>query len=462
MPSGEGLPPGGHPFLLPSFARSHPRRVPLVARYPKDSDMPNDLMKRLTDERQALWTQQKTLLDLASSRGDSHLRGADEQAYNARNARIDEIDARVAEVEAADARSQQAGDAFSAVLATPRRDGTTGRGGVERELERQFRDAILRRDPAPIDVRWSGEVRSGHQPGLERRDLVTTGGTPAGMLGTTFYNRILEHLVDNSAIMAAGATLITTDTGEPLSFPKSTALSVAAIVAEAATIPESDPGLGKVTLGAFKYGCLIQVSHELAEDVAWDLLGYLARETGIAIANGAGGHFVAGTGTGQPRGVAVDATVGVTGANAATPVGVFTADNLIDLAHSLAAPYTRSAGAAWLMNQQTLGAVRKLKGTDGQYIFSTDVRPGSGAAGTLLGRPVFTDPGVAAIGAGARSVLFGDMTRYYVRAVNGLRFERSDEFAFDRDVLTFRALWRADGALIDTSGAIRAFQGGTA
>lgn len=412
-----------------------------------------DLIKRLTDERQTLWKQQKALLDVGAARGDTHMSADDDRAYRARDARIDVIDDRLVELADADERSAAAADAFGTLLGTPRTRGAVRH--VERELEAQFRASILERNPAPITVRW-GEPRSGFAPGLERRDLSTATGS--GMTGVTFYSQLLEHLVDNSAIMAAGASMLTTGSGELLSLPKSTALSTAAIVAEAGVIGESDPGLGKVTLGAYKYGVLVQVSTELVEDVTWDLLGYLARETGLAIGNGAGAHFIAGTGTDQPRGLALDATVGVTGATAVD--GAFTADDLIDLAHSLAEPYTRSPGAAWLMRQSTLGTVRKLKDNQDRYLFSTDVVPGSGAAGTLLGRPVYCDPNVAAVGLGARSVLFGDFTRYWVRQVNGLRFERSDEYAFNADMVTFRALWRADGALIDTTGSVKAFEGG--
>lgn len=52
--------------------------------------------------------------------------------------------------------------------------------------------------------------------------------------------------------------------------------------------------------------------------------------------------------------------------------------------------------------------------------------------------------------ANAKSILFGDWSRYVVRIVNGLRFERSDDFAFGSDVVTFRAILRADGALVNT------------
>jgi HK97 family phage major capsid protein len=51
----------------------------------------------------------------------------------------------------------------------------------------------------------------------------------------------------------------------------------------------------------------------------------------------------------------------------------------------------------------------------------------------------------------APSVAYGDWSRYFVRIVNGVRFDRSDDLAFDRAMVNFRAMLRADGALIDTS-----------
>jgi HK97 family phage major capsid protein len=57
------------------------------------------------------------------------------------------------------------------------------------------------------------------------------------------------------------------------------------------------------------------------------------------------------------------------------------------------------------------------------------------------------------------SVLFGDFSQYFVRLVGGIRFERSDDFQFGNDLVTFRALIRGDGNLADAN-AIKGFQGG--
>lgn len=329
----------------------------------------------------------------------------------------------------------------------------SGKKSVDPELNERFRDAIASRDFAPIDVLPNAsEIRSGYSPGVEMRTM-----TQAGRVGTTFYDRILRHLTNNSAILAAGATLINSDSGEPLLIPRSTANSTATIVPEGSTIGSSDPTLSTASLGAWKYGALIQVTTELANDANFDLAGFLAAQAGTALANGAGGDFITGNGTGRPFGILGSSSTGVTGGTGVA--GAFTADNLIDLYHSLAEPYARADAAGWLMNNTTLGAVRKLKDSQNRYLFSTDA-PVSGASGTLLGRPVYADAAMPAIALSAKSVLFGDMSRYWVRSVNGVRFERSIDFGFANDLVTYRALWRTDGVLVDTSGAVKGFVGG--
>jgi HK97 family phage major capsid protein len=94
--------------------------------------------------------------------------------------------------------------------------------------------------------------------------------------------------------------------------------------------------------------------------------------------------------------------------------------------------------------------VRKLRDTTGQPVNGlTDRR-------TILGYPVYVDPFMAAMANTAESIAFGDMSRYFVRIVNGIRFERSDEFRFQNDLVAFRCIVRLDGALIDL-GAVRTF-----
>jgi HK97 family phage major capsid protein len=71
-----------------------------------------------------------------------------------------------------------------------------------------------------------------------------------------------------------------------------------------------------------------------------------------------------------------------------------------------------------------------------------------------------TDPNIAAVGLSAKSVVFGDLAAYFVRVVNGVRFEQSLDYAFNADLVTFRCIIRADGILVDQTGAVKHFIGG--
>ncbi|MCZ7413045.1 phage major capsid protein, partial [Streptomyces sp. WMMC897] len=195
-----------------------------------------------------------------------------------------------------------------------------------------------------------------------------------------------------------------------------------------------------------------------------DLEGYLSMQAGRALGNAFGAHAISGDGSGKPRGILTDATAGATGPTGVT--GGFGsqstagqgADLLIELFHSVIAPYRASSSCRWIMNDGTAGTIRKIKTTEGQYIWQPSVI--AGTPDTILGKPVLTDPNVPDVALSAESVIFGDMSQYFVRLAGGVRFERSDEFAFNSDLVTFRALMRADSALVDLTGAVKTFTGG--
>src|SRR4029077_12641626 len=116
------------------------------------------------------------------------------------------------------------------------------------------------------------------------------------------------------------------------------------------------------------------------------------------------------------------------------------ADVLIDLFHSVIPQYR--ARGSFLMNDSTIKVVRKLKDTTGQYIWQPALV--AGQPDTILGRPVYADPNMAAFGTSTKPIAFGDFSGYFVRDVTPLRFERSDDFAFGNDLISFRVLYRTD------------------
>ena len=297
----------------------------------------------------------------------------------------------------------------------------------------------------------------------EQRDLSKlTNAAGAFTVPTSFYDQLQEHLIEVSGVLQAGPTVLNTTSGESIQIPKTlTHTTAPAIVLEAGAILEADPTFGQVTLGAFKYGRMVQVSTELVTDTGVDLQGYLARSVGRALGNAFGSDLVIGVGTTTPRGVIIDAAAGVTGpagttvtfGNQATVGQGF--DLLISLYHSVISPYRNSPSCAWVMNDTTASLVRRIKNTAGDYAWQPSLTVG--APDQILGKPVYIDPFVASPAANAESIAFGDWSTYFVRYAGGIRFERSDDFAFGNDLVSFRALLRGDGALVDLTGSIKTF-----
>jgi HK97 family phage major capsid protein len=416
------------------------------------------LIEQLKDKRVEL----RTAVDAIHTRATTEERdlSAEELAdYTTKTRELRQVEDRIEEV-----RDAEVAELRAATVA--------GRGGqvltrADAELAHQFRSAIFAKNPAPVDVYtdltddWPAdmpEVQS--QVGKVRvhtRDTLKSTATQA--MGSDVYSRIMQHLVETSSLMAAGATVVTTATGEDLVIPKSTGFVSSAIIGEGASITESDPTLATVTLKSFKYANYFEISQELANDTPANLLDFLARQAALSLGLGATGYgndLINGVGTTAPRGLLLDAATGVTG-----PTGTGTTlgtqgtvnqgtDALWNLIGSVAEPYAASPSAAFLLRNASDVIVRKLKDTTGQPVAGlTDRR-------SILGYPVYVDPFMPAMANTAESIAFGDMSRYFVRIVNGVRFERSDEFRFQNDLVAFRCIVRLDGALVDT-GAVRTF-----
>jgi HK97 family phage major capsid protein len=409
----------------------------------------SEVIKRLRERRQQVWDQAKGIADKAADE-QRNFSGEEESQWQGLNAELDALDKRIKNVVDGEQRAKDIEDAYGRLEGQPK-TGNGNRSVDQSSKAQEIRAMLLGEAGAPrgVEVKPEGPFNA-------RSLSKLTAGAGANTVPTTFYDQLVSHMIEVSAILQAGVRIINTSGGETIQIPKTTAHSTAAIVTEASAIGVSDPTFGQATLGAYKYGVMVQVSRELVDDTGIDLQGYLAEETGRALGNAIGAHLVAGTGTAQPRGVLTDATLGVTGGTGVT--GGFTGDNLIDLYYSVIAPYRNSPAAAWLVKDSTMATLRKIKDTTNQYIFQPSLQ--ANTPETLLGQPVYTDPNVPAVGLSNKSVLFGDFSRYFVRLAGGVRFERSDEYAFNTDLITYRALLRGDGALMDTSGAIKYFAGG--
>lgn len=404
----------------------------------------NDVVKRLQERRANVWEQAKELADRAAN--ENRAFGGEEQSqWDSLNAEMEALDKRAKAILEGEQRAKDTEDALSRLEGKPQvRDGEAANGDSA--------------DVAQVRSMLRGEAGAGRAVEIKPTGPVNfrtlsklTAAAGANTVQTSFYDQLVAHMIETSSILQAGVRVLTTSGGETIQVPKTTAHSTAAIVTEASSIGVSDPAFGQASLSSYKYGVMVQLSRELVDDSTVDLEGYLAMETGRALGNAFGAHLVAGTGVSQPRGILLDSTLGVT--TATGKVGVPSADDLLDLYYSVIAPYRNSPSASYIMKDTTVGALRKLKDTTGQYLWQPSLQ--AGAPDRLGGVSVFTDPYMPATGLSNKSVVFGDFSRYFVRLVGGVRFERSDEYAFNADLITYRALLRGDGALMDTSGAVK-------
>jgi HK97 family phage major capsid protein len=382
----------------------------------------SEYLKRQTELRATAWEEAKHLLDAAAA--ESRDLTAEENVIYERISEDMDNRARVIEQITKDEERAQRLDVAAASVRTdevaPADDDDTE---ALRKLAR-------------------GEVRSLN---FEKRDVLKTNtGAP---VATSFYDQIIlkARLVGP---MLTTSTVLTTAGGENLQIPRVNTYSAATIATEAAAIGESDPAFSAfITMSAFKFSYLVQVSREMIEDSGVDILGFLADQVGQGIGFNVNAALTTGTATTQPNGIVTASTLGVTGGTGTS--GAFTADNLIDLAYSVDGAARMLPGAGYMMNGKSIGAVRKLKDTAGNYVFAP--RLNENTPDTLLGFPLYENPAMADAGTAAKSVIFGHLPSYYVRQVGGIRVDSSSDFAFSTDLVTLRTILRVDGNLPQVS-----------
>jgi HK97 family phage major capsid protein len=185
----------------------------------------------------------------------------------------------------------------------------------------------------------------------------------------------------------------------------------------------------------------------LIEDSGVDILSFLATQTGNELGFRVNAALTTGSGSNEPNGIVTASAAGVTGGTAVS--GAFTADNLISLVYSVNTAGRRLAGSGFQMNSKSIAAMRSLKDTAGNYVFSPALN--ADAQDLLLGYPVYENPAMADTALSAKSVIFGHLPSYYVRQVGGIKLDRSDDFAFSSGLVTFRATMRLDADLVQVS-----------
>lgn len=229
-------------------------------------------------------------------------------------------------------------------------------------------------------------------------------------------------------------------------------------VAETAPRPETGtPTFSEIVPPTGELYANPAASQAMLDDAAFDVEAWLANEIAMEFARAEGAAFVNGNGTARPKGFLTYTTTaeadgvrafanmqhiasGAAGAFATNPQ-----DKLVDLVHSLKASYRQ--GAVFVMNSATLATVRKMKTSDGAFIWQPGLSAGQPAS--LLGYPVIEAADMPDIAANSLSIAFGNFQAGYVVADRGETAILRDPFS-NKPYVNFYATKRVGGAVVNS------------
>lgn len=243
---------------------------------------------------------------------------------------------------------------------------------------------------------WARGVQSDETKTLQITGAGQTGGV---VVPGSFVASVINRLITIAPVR--GVASVISISGTEAEIPRLKTVADAGVVAETAARPETEPEFELVKIPTFEIARQIPVSRQLIEDSAVDLTSFLADHIGHVFGQVEANLIIAGAGTTEPQGFVGEAGVAeVNGGNA----NLITADGLIDLVYAL--PQSYRSNAAFMMRGQTIAAIRKLKDSNGQYLWQPAVAAGQPAS--LMGYPLYEADNIPAVAANANPVFFGD------------------------------------------------------
>lgn len=209
----------------------------------------------------------------------------------------------------------------------------------------------------------------------------------------------------------------------------------AAWIEEGGALQFGDATFDQILLDAHKLHVAIKVTEELLYDNAFGLENYIIDQFGKALANAEEDAFLNGSGVGQPLGLFAENGGGTVAESTTT----LKADDIINLVYALKRPYRKNA--SFIMNDQTIAAIRTLKDNNGAFMWQPALTQGE--PDRLLGYAVHTSPFCPTDG-----IAFGDYQYYNIGDRGTRSFKQLTELLAGNGMIGFVAKERVDGKLI--------------
>lgn len=415
--------------------------------------MPEGLTKAkaLREKRANLREQEKTILDAASEEGRA-LTTEERESLDRIDADFRELTGDIQRIERAEEREREESRGQGAVTLE---DGDArDNGDKPLDFNESFRRwALEGEQPAEQyrsrDPEARGAFAARMFTGTERQQYIRAQsiGTDSegGYTGPQGFRPVLEDaMLAFGGIRQSRATILRTADGNQLEIPTLDDTSnTGALLAENAADAEQDMTFGQALLDAYKYTSkIIRVSKELLQDSAFDFNSLIGSKLAERLARKLATDFTTGTGSSQPEGIVTGATLGVTAAGTVA----FTYAEILSLFHSVDRAYREVA--EWMFNDTVQQAMRTLKNPDtNDYLWQESARVG--APDTLLNKPIRYNEAMADPAAAAKPILFGDMSKFFIRDVLDVSLVRLVERYAEYHQVGFVAISRHDSVLVD-------------
>jgi HK97 family phage major capsid protein len=230
-------------------------------------------------------------------------------------------------------------------------------------------------------------------------------------------------------------------------------------VSEGAARPETaTPNFAEIAPPSGELYANPAASQAMLDDAAFDLESWLASEIAFEFARAEGAAFVGGNGINQPIGFLSTAkslandttrpfgTMQYLASGNATGLNANPEAKMIDMMHALKSPYRQ--GASWVMNSATLAVIRKLKTSDGAFLW----QPGliEGQPDRLLGYPIVEAENMPDIAANTFPIAFGNFKQGYLIAERSATQILRDPFT-NKPFVHFYATKRVGGQVLDSA-----------
>jgi HK97 family phage major capsid protein len=301
--------------------------------------------------------------------------------------------------------------------------------GAAPSEEKAKEQAILRTKAFNDFARMEGENRVGYSEYLKQRGVtepelkaLAVNSDPSGGYLTMpeFGGVIKTFAYESSPIrMLASATTIGSDT---LEYVTDNDTNTSGWVGEVA--PRTDtatPALGKIDLYVNELYSQPSVTQKLLDDGMFDVEAWLAGKVAEEFGRKEATAFVTGTGVMQPKGLM---SYTASGASTAATVAAaqieqvnsgdaanFTYNGLVNLQNALKEPY--QPNAVFLFRRASNANIMQIKDGQGRPIFNMVFDKNVGLQPTLMGQPCYYAADIAAIGANALTMAYGDIRKAY-------------------------------------------------